>query len=412
MQHDMNVANQLFPATRADLNNAYESLATLQGGPAFPPTTFPNMLHFNETDDTLYMRTKADDGWLTLGRVLDGEWVPFVAGGPVDQGDTTTVGIWRGATGAEAAALTIDDAAVTPLALDSVIATEAFKGLVKLASIAEIQTGTEVTKAGTPRGLASLWRQGSNIAVASTLVKPADANLGGHYILTGSGTIAHLWSGEAAGKLVTLVVGATTTTFTNSGTLILPGNADFAGAVNDVLIFRAEAGNVWRCLNIAKRNGRAIVEPTLPEEGHTLQRLQDTYTLRTLLNDIPKDDSVPTTSDGTEILALTINMTASGNKCKIDVTVAMGGAGSDDCLIAVLFRDTTCIMVAAETCMSNSAIHNISFSYLDSPATAGNVTYRVRAGGNFANAYSNGNSSGRLFGGQSRCTLEVAEFKP
>lgn len=413
MQHDFEVANQLFPPTRADINNAFQSAVSNSSGASFPATTFGSMLHYNETDDTLYLRNKANTDWFILGKIIDGEWVPFVAGGAVEQGNTTTLGIWEAATGPEAAALTLDDKAVTPLALASVVATETSPGGLKLATIAEVQAGTVNNEAVTPDGLASLWQQGSTITTASTLAKPADANRGLHHSLSGAGTVSALWAGEVPGKEVVLLAATTGIIFNyNATSLILPGSVDYTTSSGDVLTFKAESGNNWRCISIQKRNGQAVILQTLPEEGHTLQRIIDTYTSRTLLNDIPKDDTVPLSTDGTEIMAVTLNFTADGNKAKIDVSVNIGGAGSDDGLAVVLLRDTTVLNVAGETCMGNSAMHNIAFSYLDSPSTSGNVTYRVRAGGNFANAYTNGNSSGRLYGGAAKCTLVVTEFKP
>src|SRR6056297_3619520 len=66
-QHDFNIANQTFPATRTDLNNALEALATLSSGPTAPTTTYADMLWYDSGNNILKMRTEADDAWIDIG---------------------------------------------------------------------------------------------------------------------------------------------------------------------------------------------------------------------------------------------------------------------------------------------------------------------------------------------------------
>lgn len=66
-QHDFSIANQTFPATRTDLNNALEALATLSSGATAPATTYANMLWYDTANNILKMRSEADDAWLSIG---------------------------------------------------------------------------------------------------------------------------------------------------------------------------------------------------------------------------------------------------------------------------------------------------------------------------------------------------------
>jgi len=66
-QHDFNIANQTFPATRTDLNNALEALATLSSGPTAPSATYANMLWYDSGNNILKMRSEADDAWINVG---------------------------------------------------------------------------------------------------------------------------------------------------------------------------------------------------------------------------------------------------------------------------------------------------------------------------------------------------------
>lgn len=65
-QHDFNIANQGFAATRADLNNALSALASNSAGTSAPSTTYAYQFWYDDTNDLLKMRNSADDAWITL----------------------------------------------------------------------------------------------------------------------------------------------------------------------------------------------------------------------------------------------------------------------------------------------------------------------------------------------------------
>jgi len=65
-QHDFNIANQGFAATRADLNNALSALASNSAGASAPSTTYAYQFWYDDTNDLLKMRNSDDDAWITL----------------------------------------------------------------------------------------------------------------------------------------------------------------------------------------------------------------------------------------------------------------------------------------------------------------------------------------------------------
>lgn len=65
-QHDMNIANQGFPAFRADLNDALAALASTSTGATEPSTTFAQQLWYDSTANLLKMRNTDNDAWITL----------------------------------------------------------------------------------------------------------------------------------------------------------------------------------------------------------------------------------------------------------------------------------------------------------------------------------------------------------
>lgn len=65
-QHDYNIANQGFPATRADLNNALAALASTSSGVAAPTTTYANQFWYDTTNNLLMFRNADNDAWITF----------------------------------------------------------------------------------------------------------------------------------------------------------------------------------------------------------------------------------------------------------------------------------------------------------------------------------------------------------
>ena len=55
-QNDLVIANQSFPATRADINSALQALGSLNSGSSAPATTYANMLWYDTANNTLKMR--------------------------------------------------------------------------------------------------------------------------------------------------------------------------------------------------------------------------------------------------------------------------------------------------------------------------------------------------------------------
>jgi len=65
-QHDFNIANQSFPATRTDLNNALVALASNSSGDAEPGTTYANQWWYETDTNTLKLRNEANNAWIEI----------------------------------------------------------------------------------------------------------------------------------------------------------------------------------------------------------------------------------------------------------------------------------------------------------------------------------------------------------
>ena len=89
-QHDFVISDQTFPATRSDLNNALQALASTSQGATAPSTTYAYQfwLDSNATPWLLKMRNAADDAWIEIMRIDDSDDTASIDAANVDILDT------------------------------------------------------------------------------------------------------------------------------------------------------------------------------------------------------------------------------------------------------------------------------------------------------------------------------------
>jgi hypothetical protein len=147
--------------------------------------------------------------------------------------------------------------------------------------------------------------------------------------------------------------------------------------------------------------------------GTVLQVLQTTYvTNANLTTVIPADDTIPQSTEGTQVLSQAIIPASSSNKILCIYSGWGEGDGTSTSFAsASLFRGTTCINASTvhEVASGQAAVHSIT--HLDSPATTSSTTYSVRVGPDAGTVRLNGLFNARLFGGASACTLTLMEIK-
>ena len=66
-QNDLVIANQAFPATRADITSALQALGSNNSGPSAPSTTYANMMWYDTSANILKIRAEANDAWINIG---------------------------------------------------------------------------------------------------------------------------------------------------------------------------------------------------------------------------------------------------------------------------------------------------------------------------------------------------------
>jgi hypothetical protein len=68
-QHDYNIANQTFPNTRSDLNDALLAVASNNSGTAAPSTTFANQWFYETDTNLLQIRNEDNDAYITIAEL-------------------------------------------------------------------------------------------------------------------------------------------------------------------------------------------------------------------------------------------------------------------------------------------------------------------------------------------------------
>ena len=156
-----------------------------------------------------------------------------------------------------------------------------------------------------------------------------------------------------------------------------------------------------------------FITPAMLPNGSVLQTVSAEYTTQSnITGTIPLDNTVPTSSEGAQILSASITPATTSNKVLVRLS-GFGGRGSDaQVVIATLFRGSTCINVSA--CYQTNAatmLVPLVAQVMDSPASASALTYTVRVGGSSADISLNGNTTNGYFGGAARVVLTLHEIK-
>ena len=107
-QNDLVIANQSFPATRADINSALQALGSSNSGTTEPATIYANMFWYDTTAKVLKLRSEANDAWISVGyfdqsanafRILDDTQVTNTSGTQTGLLGGQATATWEAGTG-------------------------------------------------------------------------------------------------------------------------------------------------------------------------------------------------------------------------------------------------------------------------------------------------------------------------
>jgi hypothetical protein len=103
-QHDLNIANQGFPAFRADLNDALVALGSTNSGATAPATTYANQLWYDTANNILKIRNEDNDAWISIATLdQSADTVSAITAATVNAGALNATGVTTVQAGTAAA---------------------------------------------------------------------------------------------------------------------------------------------------------------------------------------------------------------------------------------------------------------------------------------------------------------------
>jgi hypothetical protein len=128
---------------------------------------------------------------------------------------------------------------------------------------------------------------------------------------------------------------------------------------------------------------------------------------------IPVDDSIPQSSEGTEIVTVSITPSSASNKVRVRAYFYGQGNSSVVNMVGAIFRDSVANALTGGVGYARSTATNTAMGafieVVDSPATTSATTYKLRIGPDAGTMRLNGSTSARLFGGAMTVGIFVEE---
>lgn len=350
-EHDYAIADQSGTSFLSDLNSALAAIVSNNSKATAPTVTFAYQIWADTTSGLLKIRNASNTAWVDIGTIA-----------------TTNLGLALvgGSTGQ-----TFSVAAATAVA-------HAIR-----ADQIQSQSVTAFTTAGTS----------SAFTLAPTPAIAANASLLRFNVTlnaapTGSPTLAV--SGKTALNFK-YYDSTGTKQFITSAVAPSGWNSD---VIND--------GTDWVM--------QKILQPT-PATQRIIQVVNATpYTTNAdLTTTTPIDDTVPTVSEGNQILTGDITTATATNKIKITASGTCSVGSNNNPFVVAIYRGSTCIQTITGFSVATTSPSLWSVDFVDSPASASTLTYSIRIGAGFT-VRCNGTMSARLFGGSSACTMSLTEI--
>lgn len=128
---------------------------------------------------------------------------------------------------------------------------------------------------------------------------------------------------------------------------------------------------------------------------------------------IPFDDTIPQSTEGTQILAVAITPSATTSKIRIRFNGTASHATSGTSVAVAVFKDSDASAIASDFKIipGNGFLVALGVEYVDSPATTSAVTYKIRVGAGSGNMSMNGQVGSRYGGGTMVSSITLEEIK-
>jgi hypothetical protein len=141
--------------------------------------------------------------------------------------------------------------------------------------------------------------------------------------------------------------------------------------------------------------------------------LTRTSTLQSVTTTIPQDNTIPTSSEGTELTGLTTSFTPKKIGNIIIVTVNLFfGTSANVSAAAALFKNSDAAAIAAAGQISNITVSSMMFHHKETVTSLDAISFKVRMGPtSAATVYLNGVAGAQLFGGVASSSITIEEIQ-
>lgn len=242
-------------------------------------------------------------------------------------------------------------------------------------------------------GMLTIGMFGANLVTYAKIQQVSNTSRFLGRITSGAGDIEEL-TGAQATTLLSAMVGDSGSGGTK-GLVPAPGAGD--AAANKFL----KADATWAALT------QTVVDRAYAE-----------YTANTdLSTTIPYDDTVPQSSEGTQILSVSITPKSTTNRLRVRFRGRWsswdGSSSPVGTAAAALFRDSTANALAADMCQAgaeNAGLFNIEYEFVPGSISATTLKVRVGPSSSIVLIRMNGEHAARKLGGTQRATLIVEEL--
>ena len=147
--------------------------------------------------------------------------------------------------------------------------------------------------------------------------------------------------------------------------------------------------------------------------GETVQvRRNQTGATASGTTTIPKDDTIPQNTEGTEFMIQAITPRSEINLLDINHTAVYGATAASH-ITTALFQDATANALSSTMQVITSPDFNITttLTHFMRAGTTASTTFKIRAGGDSAGTFRiNGSNGARLFGGVAASVLKITEI--
>jgi hypothetical protein len=243
---------------------------------------------------------------------------------------------------------------------------------IKTDTIVAVSTNGDLSLDGLGTGGVSIastlkMTKGGDIASASPLVIDVDGN---YFDVTGTTNFSAM-TVESGNFFMLQFDGALT--ITHGSGIELPGAANLTTATGDRLMCYATAANTVEVMSVE-------TEAAAAAGGLVLQVIGVTVAEATGSTNIPTDDTPPLITEGDQIATQAITLADDSNKVLITGAISAGNGTTGVRLVVTVFRDSTLVTTRGFSAEHNNRGAPITISFLDSPATASEITYTFRMG--------------------------------